>query len=230
LPTLGQLLAQMFLLQDVLEIPSISAGAWYVAIDLQLYALLVLFVHWRGRVAGTPLAQSHVPALVAIATIASIHVFSRDADLDAWAIYFLPAYGLGALVAWSRQSPAAIGWLLLTAGLLVADWLVDPRVRPLLALATAAALFVVPRRPWAGLRQPLRRLVTYGSDLSYSIFVCHFAVIVLASGLWMRFELEGLAWAIGFTLLAWAGSLLAGAGVHACIERAGSMKRRIVHE
>lgn len=229
LPTLGQLLAQVFLLQDVLEIPSISAGAWYVAIDLQLYALVVLLAQWRGR-GGTPLAQSHVPAIMAIATIASIHIFSRDADLDAWAIYFLPAYGLGVLVAWSRESPAAMRWLLVTAGLLVVDWLVDPRVRPLLAVATAAALLVVSRRPWVALREPLRRLVTYGSDLSYSIFVCHFAVIILASGLWMRLELEGLEWAIGFTLLAWAGSLLVGAGVHALIERAGAMKRRVALE
>lgn len=220
LPTLGQFVAHMFLLQDVLGIPSLSAGAWYVAIDLQLFGLFLLFAHWNGRT-GKPLAQSRVPAMVAIATVASIHFFSRNAALDVWAIYFLSAYGLGALVAWSKLNPAARPWLLLAAVLLLLDWAFDPRIRPLLALLTATALLFFSHHPWAGIKEPLRRLVRYGSDISYSVFVCHFAVIVFVSGLWKRWGLEGLEWAMVFMLIAWLGSLLVGAGVQSLIDRAG---------
>ena len=39
-PSLWDFVAHLLLLQDVLHIPSLSAGAWYVSIDFQLYALL----------------------------------------------------------------------------------------------------------------------------------------------------------------------------------------------
>lgn len=222
LPTLGQLLAHMLLLQDVLALPSISAGAWYVAIDLQLFALFALVAHWSAR-SGRPLAQSPAPVLVALASIASVHVFSRHPALDAWAIYFLSAYGLGALVAWARLDRFARPWLLLTAFALIVDATVDPRVRPLLALATAAALFGLAHRPWpARLALPalLRRSVNGLSDISYSVFVCHFAVIVLVSGLWERADLDGMAWAIAITSIAWLAALLVGAAVQAIVDRA----------
>lgn len=227
LPTLGQFVAQMFLLQDVLGIPSMSAGAWYVAIDLQLFALFVLFAHANAKAAGKPLAQSPVPVVVALATVASIHFFSRNPALDAWAIYFLSAYGLGALVAWSQLNAANRPWLVLAALCLVVDWAFDPRVRPPIALVTAATLLVLPLRPWNAVKAPLRRLVNRGSDISYSVFVCHFAVIIVASGIWNRLELEGFAWAASFTLMAWLGSLIVGAAVHSLVDRAGSMKRRL---
>ena len=227
LPTLVQFVAQMFFLQDVLGIPSISAGAWYVAIDLQLFALFVLFAHANARLTGRPLAQSPVPAVVAAATVASIHFFSRSAALDAWAIYFLSAYGLGALVAWSQLEPANRPWLALAVFSLAVDWATDPRVRPPIALATAATLLVLSHRPWHAVKAPLRRLVGLGSDISYSVFVCHFAVIIVASGLWMRLELDGLGWATAFTLMAWLASLAVGAAVHVLLDRAWSMKQRV---
>jgi peptidoglycan/LPS O-acetylase OafA/YrhL len=219
LPTLGQLLAQVFLLQDVLSIPSISAGAWYVAIDLQLFALFALLAYWSGR-SGRPLARSPAPALVAFASIASLHVFSRHPALDAWAIYFMSAYGLGALVAWARLDPFARPWLLLTVFALLADAAWDARVRPLLALVTAVALFGLAHRSWPACPPLLRTVVNGLSDVSYSVFVCHFAVIVLLSGLWQRAGFDGTAWALAFTLAAWLSALLVGAGVQALVDRA----------
>lgn len=226
LPSPGALLVQALLLQDVLGVPSISAGAWYVAIDLQLFAVFAWLAQWSART-GRPLAQSPLPAAVAVATVASIHFFSRNAALDVWAIYFFPAYGLGALVAWSRSNPLVRPWLLLTASFLVVDWAFDPRIRPLVALATAAALLCVPQGRASGAMAWLRRLVSRGSDISYGVFVCHFAVIVLVSGLWNRLGLQGLGWASGFMLVAWAGSVLVGAAVQAFVERAGLMNWRL---
>jgi peptidoglycan/LPS O-acetylase OafA/YrhL len=43
-PSLGQVLAHVFLLQDILGHEALSAGVWYVAIGFQLYTLLVLML------------------------------------------------------------------------------------------------------------------------------------------------------------------------------------------
>lgn len=211
-PSWGVFLAHVFFLQDVLGVPALSAGVWYVAIDLQLYALFVLLA-WATRGAQRPLAETAAPVVVALATAASLLVFSRQPGLDEWALYFLSAYGLGALAAWAGASVRARGCWWLVVALLVVDAFVDPRPRPALALLTALALQAFAHRGWQGIGHTARRVLAYLSDVSYSVFVCHFAVIVLVSGLWERFDLGGLWPALAFLLLAWSLSMAVGAGV-----------------
>lgn len=218
LPSVGQFLAHLFFLQDVLGLPSLSAGAWYVAIDLQLFGLFAVLAHFASR-STKPLAESFAPLVVALATVASIEVFSRRPALDIWALYFLSAYGLGALAAWARGSArAALCWWLVAA-LLALDWLQDPRARPILALATALALYAGSHLTWRAVLGPVRRWVEHLSDVSYSVFVCHFAVIIVASGLWERLNLGGLGQAWLWTGLAWAAILLLGTGVQRLCDR-----------
>lgn len=208
-PTLGVFLAHLFFLQDLLGIPSMSAGAWYVAIDLQLFGLFALLAHIAQKT-ERPLSESFAPPVVAAFTVASIHIFSREAALDAWAIYYLSAYGLGALVAWARVSARARTWLLITVALLLLDWLSDPRARPVLALLTAFCLYGFSHLRWQNAMTPLRRTVQYLSDISYGIFVSHFAVIIVISGVWEKFDLEGIAMASLLVAMAWLASLAVG--------------------
>ena len=67
-PTLPQLAANLLLLQDLLGYDALSAGLWYVAIDMQLYVLLVLAL-WAGR--------ERAIAVVAGLAIASLWAFNR---------------------------------------------------------------------------------------------------------------------------------------------------------
>ena len=224
LPSLGVFLAHVFFLQDILGIPSISAGAWYVAIDLQLFGLFLLLARW-SRQAGVPLGESSAPTVVAVLTMASIHFFSRQPLLDAWALYYLSAYGLGALVAWARSSPKASSWLLVTTGLLLIDWASAPRERPLLALGTALLLYGFAQLDWSRVSQRLHRLIATWSDASYSVFVCHFAVIILVSGWWMKLGLDSEGAALGLFLLAWLGALLVGWCVWRVTEQALARRR-----
>lgn len=221
LPSVGTVLAHLFFLQDVLGVPALSAGVWYVAIDFQLFALFVVLA-WAFGPAGRTLAATAAPALVALATGLSIVVFSRMPALDVWAIYFLSAYGLGTLAAWAVGQPRARGWFALTVTVLVVDWLVAPRARPLLALATALALYGAGHLPWpgaAGARRGLQRVVHFLADASYGVFVGHFAVIILVSGLWQAFALSGMVSALVFTGLAWCLSIALGAGLQRAAER-----------
>lgn len=226
LPSLGVFLAHVFLLQDVLEIPSISAGAWYVAIDLQLFGLLAALA-WLCQRSGRDLAASAAPAWVALATGAGALVFNHRAQLDVWAIYFFPAYGLGVLTAWAAAHPRAHRWWLLGLALVVLDWLLAPRERPLWTLATAAALYgstclpsTTVQRGW--LRSATERL----SDLSYPVFVCHFAAIILASGLWTAWQLQGAGLAWGVMGMAWLLSVGLALAVERVCERTVSPVRQ----
>lgn len=209
LPTLGVFLAHLFFLQDVLGIPSMSAGAWYVAIDLQLFGIFAILAKFAHKF-ECQMSESLAPIFVATATVASIHIFSRKAALDAWAIYYLSAYGLGALVAWARDSTRARIWLWITVALLLLDWISDPRARPVLSLVTAIILYGCSQIKWQKALNPLRKSIQYLSDVSYSMFVSHFAVIIVVSGIWGKFDLEGIAMAALVIAFAWLASLLIG--------------------
>lgn len=206
LPSLSVWLAHLFMLQDVLGIDSLSAGAWYVAIDLQLYALFAVLARLCGR-ADQGLAQGWAPPVLAAATAASALVLSRNEDLDIWAIYFLSAYGLGALAAWASQHRQAALWWWITLSVLLLDWLIDPRVRPPWAMATAMALYASTRLGSLDAGPRIGRSLERLSELSYSLFVSHFAAIVLASGLWLRLDLQGRTWAWVALGLTWALAL-----------------------
>ena len=211
LPDAGIFLAHVFMLQDLLGVASISAGAWYLAIDLQLFALYVCLVRisawWPPRVSVPALAL-----MVTGLTLASIHLFSRQAMLDIWAIYFFSAYGLGALVAWSTTNRVARLCLALTVGLWLIDVALDPRPRPLMALATASVLLAWTQgqargaRPWAGLLQRL-------GDGSYALFVSHFAVILFVSAIWESQRPEGVGAAWLYLGAGWLLALGVGHGV-----------------
>jgi peptidoglycan/LPS O-acetylase OafA/YrhL len=90
------------------------------------------------------------------------------------------------------------------------DWLSDPRARPVLALLTAFCLYGFSHIRWKNAMNPLLRSIQYLSDVSYSIFVSHFAVIIVISGIWEKFDLEGIAMASLVIAIAWMASLAVG--------------------
>ena len=222
MPSLSALLAHMLFLQDVLGVPSLTAGAWYAAIDLQLFMLFVTLMH-AARKLPRSMADELVPALLAVATWASILVFSREPRLDMWAIYFLSAYGLGALAAWAAYSPSARYLWWATVALVLVDCWLEPRGRPLWALATALALYA--GRGWfwgsrgASPGQAVQTFVRSLSAWSYGVFVGHFAVIMLFSGLWERFKFSGLSAALAAFALVLLACLGLGAWIQTQTER-----------
>ena len=99
-PDLGQLLAHVLLLHDLLDQDALSAGVWYVAIDFQLFALAILLLWLPHRLAKrfparAGLLQASAALLVAGMTLASLFGFNRDAWWDETALYFLGSFGLG---------------------------------------------------------------------------------------------------------------------------------------
>ena len=205
-PTLRQLVAHLLLLHDVLDFDALSAGVWYVAIDFQLYALLVLLVWGAGwlreRVAGVDYWGF---ALVAGVAALSLFHFNRDTSWDATGWYFFGSYALGVLCAWATRSAHSSLLIALVTGLGVAALLQDFRPRLAVALVTAL-LLAVGQRVW---RQAAPPVFVSLSRHSYALFLVHFPVCLLVNALLVRFDADdGFAHLLGL-LLAWTLSNLA---------------------
>ncbi len=195
-PTLWQFVAHGLLLHDIFGFEALSSGAWYVAIDFQLYALLILLCF-----ALQSPNNKRLSIVVAFLCTASMWLFNRVDEMDIWAIYFLAAYGLGVLAAWAKRSAfeAKVFWL--TALLAIAALWVEYRTRLSLALLTAVWLVIKPKSMvhWT----PMKRVVHRLSNSAYVLFLTHFGVIVLFSAMWnkshfydpyLAFALTGFAW------------------------------------
>lgn len=222
-PDLGQLLAHVLLLHDLLDQDALSAGVWYVAIDFQLFALAVLLL-WlphrlAARIPARPEAlRAMAVALVAGMTVASLFGFNRNDLWDETALYFFGAFGLGILCSWALRLPRATLWLGLLALVAVAALAVDFRAR--IAVATGVMLFLaVAGRSGLLHALPLPAAVSRLAQISYSVFLVHFPLSLLVnaavSGL---FPANPVINGLGM-LLALALSIVAGAEFHRRIER-----------
>ncbi|MEB0113304.1 acyltransferase family protein [Variovorax sp. RTB1] len=215
-PNLMQLLAHGLLLQDLLGYDALSAGVWYVAIDFQLFALSLAAVglaawverHWRRGIGDAQdiedmsnisdsVARSLRAHWIAVVIVfglvtSSLVFFNLHAELDATALYFFGAYGLGMLTFWigcadrsdKHGSPTAwrAGFLLLVllgVSALAFEW----RSRIAIALMTSLAIAGAQRLHWLkssacpAWARPLAQL----GRMSYSLFLIHFPVILLVS-------------------------------------------------
>ncbi len=210
-PNLSQLLAHGLLLQDVLGVEALLAGAWYVAIDFQLYSLLVL-CWWTSRRFG--FGEPGFATAVLVLTVCSLFVLNRNASLDWSAVYFMAAYGLGIFAGIANRgrgyAMAFVGLAVLSALALTLEF----RPRLLLAMLTAIVLFAVSFQK-SGSRsfESLKAL----SESSYAIFLLHFSVIILMSGLWAHSGLQGPLAAIFFVLSTLAFSVILGLFAHRMI-------------
>jgi peptidoglycan/LPS O-acetylase OafA/YrhL len=221
-PSGGQLLAHAFLLQDVLAYDALSAGAWYVAIDLQLYAMLSVLLWACSRASARPMPTYLIPAMTAIAAGASLLYFNLDADWDVWAPYFLGSYGLGALAWWAsdparRPRSVAILLILMTVPALLA-LTVDFRSRIALALLVACVLVAFGRMQAASTATGQWRVVSVAGNISFSIFLVHFPVCLVINAAFTRFEPQDVLVQTAGVVLAWIASMIAGALFHHGVE------------
>lgn len=220
-PSPMQLASHLLLLQDVMGQEALSAGIWYVAIDLQLYAALVL---WLALVAallkGSEQIRRVLPWGVVMAVAWSAWCVNRDSTWDVFAPYFFAAHGLGALAAWARGSRAArAAFALALLSVLVGLWL-EWRGRLALAATLAVLLWAaheigdrLARRPLSSRPGWMTVLHSLG-QISYATFLVHFPVCLVVNAAFTAF-VPPHPWIQGIGVLtAWGGSIAAGALFH----------------
>jgi peptidoglycan/LPS O-acetylase OafA/YrhL len=221
-PTLAQLGAHLLLLHDVLGYDALSAGAWYVAIDFQLYALVTLLLWSVGRLAGPRFQSWLVAALIALCVSISLFYFNRDADWDVWAPYFFGSYGLGMLAWWASDPARRPGEVaLLLAAILLPTLLalaMDFRSRIAVALVVACVLFLFGRIKLADYRSQAWTLVNRLATISFSVFLVHFPVCLVVNAAFTRFVSDQPHEQAFGMLVAWVASLAAGAAFYRWVE------------
>jgi peptidoglycan/LPS O-acetylase OafA/YrhL len=221
-PDMLQLGAHALLLHSVLDYESLSAGAWYVAIDFQLYAVMTLMLWLSGRLAGNRLLPWLMPVVIALGVSASLLHFNRDADWDVWAPYFFGSYGLGIMAWWAsdptRRSGAVALLLVMILLPTLAALVVDFRSRIAVAVAVACVLFLFGRAKPTSYSGPGLSLLNGLGRISYSVFLIHFPVCLMVNAAFTRFiPAQPHLQAVGM-LIAWAASLAAGAAFFRWVE------------
>ena len=222
--SLGQFLAHVLLVQDVLDLDALSAGIWYIAIDFQLFVLMALLL-WLGRRRGV------APTVVLLATLGSLFVVNRDASWDNWAPYFFGSYGLGAAAWWiagSRRWRLGLAALVLVGGAALAT---DFRLRIAVALSVAALLLLARVGGWLQ-TWPRLPAVAYLGQMSYALFLIHFPVCLLVNAVFVRagstepfavtlalISALGASLGAGALFSRWVENPVAMASIHALLRR-----------
>lgn len=213
-----QILAHLLLLQDLLGFEALSAGVWYVAIDFQLYALMVSLL-WLAQRAGAGGSNSHrlVPALMCALTILSLIHFNRSEAWDVWALYFFGAYGLGVLACWASLRERPFAWLGAIALIGLTTLLIDFRSRIAVALV-AALLLGIARHPVVEKYWRETRPIAFLGEISYSVFLVHYPVFLIVNAAFARFAPgDPSINAIGL-VICWGAGILVGARFHRHVE------------
>lgn len=213
-PTLKQVFAHVLLLPGLLGQDALTAGAWYVAIDLQLFVAMIL-LSWLA--ASAPRVPRLLPLLVFALMLAAQLKFNRSAAYDNWAIYFLGAYGLGAGTWWATRSRRPAVMLALLVAVTLVALSVDFRARLLVALVAAAVLAFAACSPRLERRLKLRSAAWLGS-ISYSLFLVHFPVLLLANAAFAVLDTGDDVGGPLAMLAAWGLSVAAAVAFHRVVE------------
>ena len=191
--TLGQFLAHLFFLQGILGLDSISAGAWYVAIDWQLYAVLAIMLSMFPGLRSLIWAST-------ILIVASLLYFNRLSNYENYFIYFIGSYGLGILAQLAKNYADPIvnrlaKILIIIIGLVILVTSFDHLwIRNILAYFVAIALIIWGGRAYKDEKHAkMHNLVfsiLWGSRRSYCAFLLHFSFILLANTLYIAWGMD----------------------------------------
>ncbi|HEY1599597.1 MAG TPA: acyltransferase [Pirellulales bacterium] len=225
-PSIVQLAAHAFFLQDLLDYEPLTAGIWYLAVDFQLGLLVLLILAACQRLRGANQRDPEAGFRLAqwifwpMAT-ASLWWLNRQEQFDSFAVYFFGSYFGGMVAAWALDGrlPKKALWAYggLVAGALVLDW----RPRLLVALMTVLAISLAEltretRSEWSSRVWGVAR---YWGERSYSLFLVHFPVCLVVTAFFAEYVVDRPHAALGVLVLEYSLSLIAAVAFYQLIER-----------
>ena len=223
-PSLIQVFAHIFLLQDILDLEAFSAGVWYVAIDFQLFAMAMacasLAQVWQG-VSDKGSVVRKAFGFWLFLTLYSIFVWNLNPLGEIWGAYFFGAYGLGLCVGSWRYTDIkfnvrSLGLLIFMVGVVAMAY--HPRERLMLAIAAALLLCWYEANDCNAIQCFQRKWIRELSNASYAIFLIHFSVSLAVSAVVSNFWSENKPINALGLLLAFGLSVFLGRQLHLRIE------------
>lgn len=210
-----QLLAHLFFLQDILGYEALSAGLWFVCINIQLCVLFAVMLWLRdgpGRGRGDLLGW-----IGWFLAAFSLFYANRMPGWDVWALYFFPYFFMGIII-WRAARPGSrqLEFWLYQAMFAVAMYL-EWRWRLAVAMSVGWLLLLSLQHGLAT-RWPTQASVLWLGRISYSLFLVHFPALVFVAALWARNDWNSAEAACLGLFAAFALSLALAAGFYRWIE------------
>lgn len=219
--TWAQILSHLFLLHGVLNIDSISAGAWYIAIDWQLYATLAILITLFGR-------TQHLVLVLLVMMFSGLFYFSQFEYFDDWMIYFIGSYGLGVIAflisdrgnqTLARLSKVA-GYLMVV--LLTVSLFMGAGAKTIVALMIFLVLLISDFNIFEiNITHSSRgvKLIKWVSQRSYCLFLVHYPFILLFNAMYEKFNLSTYGISTILICVVWVVSLIAANYLYEWVEK-----------
>ena len=225
-PSFRQVLFHVLLIHDIAGVDALTTGVWYVAMDLQLYCMLLLLLWAAQRLAPMLRMEAQTLGLFFLVGSAALSLlwFNRDDALESWGVFFFGTYGLGVMMQWASTGKSKQPWMVAMLLILVLALALEWR-KPLIAAMLTVALLGLGLHSRFLMDHGLVRFVGWLSRISYSVFLIHYPIILVVGTIvaWLWPENVSLA-VIGF-VTAWLMTLWGANVIHDRVEIAWSRKR-----
>ncbi len=234
--SLPQLLAHLFFLQDILGYEPLSAGLWFVCINFQLCLIYVTCLWLRDNIGQ---GSTDFVGLVGwtLALVSLFHFNLDAAGWDRWALYFFPYFFMGIIVhrALAGGTRRVEFWLYLAAitAAMVFEW------RWRLAIAAPVGLLLLTAElSGFSARWPRSRLLARLGEVSFSLFLVHFPILIWVAAFWARMGWNSPGAAVAGLAAAFVASIVGALLFHRWIEipaaqisgRRGPSVRRLAYQ
>lgn len=169
-----QLFSHLFFLQDLLGYGNLSAGTWYLCIDMQWVLFTLLLAFGLQKLIHNA-ARQHLFTCLAITIlgICSAWWFSHEPQYEPTVLYFFSQLALGWLLGMYVQRKLSMQVLLFYTLTISFSLFSYPRPQLMISLLAALALWIgAEKYPQWKLSAPLQWL----SNISYSLFLVHYLV------------------------------------------------------
>lgn len=198
-----QLISHMLLVQHILDIPSISAGVWYISIDMQLFVLSALCMKICRN-------TQYFLYAVTLSIVSSLSYFSYLPQYDMYAWYFFASYGLGILIYYSIHKNHIMTihymYLIIACTYVISNYYNFSTKNVFLLIASCIFYLLL------HYRFPIPAITTRSlqwlSQRSYHLFLTHYGMIIIVNALYFYFINTYLAsYSLWFIGLLWISSI-----------------------
>lgn len=203
--TIQQVVAHLFLIEHLLKFESISVGVWYVAIDWQLYIFLAILL-------AIFKSNRNILFILSVFITVSLMYFGQKPNFENYFLYFIGAYGLGAIAFMgedtshvSTQKPARI-LLILFSILILSDTFFEIRIKNVLEIILALLLTWLGNVTYGATQLRGAWICVWFSQRSYSAFLIHFSTILLGNSIFYWFNISNPYIAMVFVGAMWLTS------------------------
>ena len=177
-PSLKQVLFHVLLIHDIAGVDALTTGVWYVAMDFQLYCMLLLLLWAARRLAHVLRVDPQTLGLSLVVGLAALSLlwFNRDDSLETWGVFFFGTYGLGVMMQWTSSGKAKQPWMILMLAIFTLALVLEWR-KPLIVSMLTAAVLSLGLRSTYQLGRRLAGFVGWLSRISYSVFLIHYPMV-----------------------------------------------------